>query len=74
MLGRAEARPAELVPRAQRARAELPGLAAREELVFEEFVAFADVGFHHAAQAEEVPVDAAPDDGGREKEGVKGRE
>lgn len=50
----------ELVSGAEPARAELPLLAPREELILEERVSLARVRTEHEPQPEKVPVDPAP--------------
>ncbi len=59
MVLRPEARPPELVPRAEPARAQLPGLATREQVVLEERMRLARVRTEHQPQPQQVSVDPA---------------
>ncbi len=52
--------PTELVPRTEAARAQLPLLAPREELILEERMALARIRAEHEPQPEQVAVDPAP--------------
>lgn len=56
MLGCPKASPTELDPSTEPTCAELPRLAAREELILKELMPL--TGLEHAAQPQEVPVDA----------------